>query len=221
MKNNIIQIFITFAVPLIGFAQEPEMVTAAESSSNWPSSELVPMIGWPLLVLFLSIVICFVVLIPFRKRNSTLVRWLRITIPVLFWSVWYFYPSCSVRGNYYAEIGWDKYLYVSINDKYHYDDFIDDDYKINPLTRLLWVKLDQPIGPAGEIKELPVKLRWNHIYQPVFKRGWVKFKRENKANQQVEPIVTTPVDEVEVQSTQAHPERGKGVRERGGKGVSP
>ena len=35
-------------------------------------------------------------------------------------------------------------------------------------------------------------------------RIYVPFK-ERKSNQQVEPIVTTPVDKVEAQSTQAHP----------------
>ena len=180
MKKRFIQYLLLLAFPISGFAQEPEMVTAAQSSNRWPLSEVLPLILWSVGVFTLFLIICFLILYPLRKRGSKKAKILTFILPIIGWSIWHFYPSLTYRGYYEGRFEWfDKteIEYVEIGDTYiikgddKYPD-IELPYHIKPLQRLIWVKIDAP-----EMKYIPVKLGWNKIYQPVIKVGLVKFKK--------------------------------------------
>lgn len=180
MKKRLIQILQLSAVPVIGFAQEPEMVAAAQSSNKWPLSDLLPLILWPVGVFVLLLIICFVILRPLRKRGSTKAKLMTIVLPIIGWAIWHFYPSLTVRGLYEGKYEWfDKIEieYVEIRDTYIFkgnDEYPDTEvpYRLNPIQRLIWVKIDAP-----EMEYVPVKLGWNKIHQPVIKVGLVEFKK--------------------------------------------
>ena len=168
------------AIPMLVFAQEPEMVTAAQSSSRWPLSDLLPLILWPVGVFTFLLIGCFLILHPLRKRGSKKAKILTFILPIIGWAIWHFYPSLTVRGYYEGRFEWfgkTEVEYVEIGDTYilkgdgeHSD--IEVPYRLNPLQRLLWVKIDAP-----DMEYIPVKLGWNKIYQPVIKVGLVKFKK--------------------------------------------
>ncbi|MDF7809269.1 hypothetical protein P4E94_17625 [Pontiellaceae bacterium B12219] len=165
---------------MIGFAQVPEMVTAAQSSNGWPLSYFLPLILWPVGVFSLLLIICLVTLRPLRKRGLKKAKILTLVLPIIGWAIWHFYPSLTVRGYYEGKYEWfDKteVEYVEIRDTYIFignDEYPDEEapYRLNPVQRLIWVKIDAP-----EMEYVPVKLGWNKIYQPVIKVGLVKFKK--------------------------------------------
>jgi len=169
-----------FSVPLSGFAQESEMVTAAQSSRNWPLSELFPLILWPIGVFASFFIVFFLILRPLRKRGSKTAKILTIILPIIGWSIWHFYPSLTYRGYYEGRFEWfgeTEIEYVEIGDTYILkgnDEVPDTEapYYLKPLQRLIWVKIDTP-----GMEYVPVKLGWSKIYQPVIKVGLVKFEK--------------------------------------------
>lgn len=177
----IIQIIMGFAVPLSGFAQESEMVTAAQSSRNWPLSELLPLILWPIGVFASFLIVFFLILRPLRKRGSKTAKILTIILPIIGWSIWHFYPSLTYRGYYEGKYEWlgetEIEFVVEIGDTYILkgNGAVPDTeapYHLKPLQRLIWVKTE-----IHGIEYVPVKLGWRKIYQPVIKVGFVKFEK--------------------------------------------
>ncbi|MDF7802129.1 hypothetical protein P4C99_21840 [Pontiellaceae bacterium B1224] len=187
--------------PLLAFAQEDELFE--QSILEKTGGIIRDLIAWPALCLLIISIVSWLILIPIKKRIKRF-KLLHASLVLIIFSVWYFYPSFSYKGNYSTEWKWDdESLTISIDEEYCFEDEVLGEYSVNPFTRLLWVKTDR--APALVFGDLPVKLRWNKIYQPVFKHGWVEFKKENSANQRVDLTVKTPVESGNEQGTAGHP----------------
>lgn len=143
----------------------------------WSPPELLLLFLWPLIVFALAFGTCFFFLTLLRNRMPKTALWINGIVSVVFWLVWYFYPSFNYRGTYKARVErWEQIQITTIDDKFYFQDYISGEYRVNPFTRMMWVTLDEPLA-GWDIKELPVKLRWKYMYQPVYKCGWVKFKK--------------------------------------------
>lgn len=169
---------------------------------------------WIEFVLILIATICWFAFRPWRKQKRKHIIKIQIASTFIIFAIWYFYPSIAYRGTYtqttIARMREDAFSDIHITtDAFCVYKSKFTKYQINPIERVLWI--DQfsnewkefPVDHAYRF--FPVKLRWNKIIiEAPFSGRTIRFKK-TKANQQIEPIATTPVDSVNTNSAQAHP----------------
>ena len=175
--------------PFLAFAQEAEIYEPTILEKTW--WVIIDFIAWPTLCLIIIALASWILLIPIKKRIKRF-KLVHVSVVISLFCIWYFYPCINYKGTYIAEYTWldsKEESAVIIDDQFlMFDGDYVGSYHINPFQRMLWVE-----KPLFLNSEYPVKLRWNKIIIPMFKIGWVEHNK-TKANQQVDPIVKTPVD---------------------------
>ena len=142
--------------------------------TNWPLSDLLPLILWPVGVFTILLIICFFIFRPLRKKGIQSAKILTVVLPIIGWAIWHFYPVFTFQGTYIAKFQYldsEDTSTIVITDKYQWGEGNPVDYEVDPVFRLLWVEM-------GIEKPMAVKLGWNSVHAYVFKVGLIKHEKE-------------------------------------------
>jgi hypothetical protein len=86
-----------------------------------------------------------------------------LMLVILIIAGWYFYPCFTFKGTYSTSwTGYPEVSTIDINDEFILHDVITVDYRLDFLSRTLWLN-----HKVEEYDEIPVLLRWNKVHIPV------------------------------------------------------
>lgn len=182
MKKKLVRSLLVSVVPMIGIAKNQSEVpegVCISSPFGMISYYFSTYVGWPLLSLFMIMIISWIIMIPVRVHQRQLARILNVVLVVVMFVIWYFYPCLNFKGTYSKAVHWNsgkQIKYVSIGEKYTDGDFTYE-YHLKPIRRMLWVDIqaEQSLLPRSYY---PIKLGWNKIYVWDCKSGsWSKLTK--------------------------------------------
>jgi hypothetical protein len=153
---------------------------------GWSLLELYPALLWPIGVIFILALVCFIALRPLRKRGNKTAKYLTFVLPIIGWAIWHFFPSFTFKGTYQGEIQ----THID-SEPISFKITIDESsfcagpagqeamqYELDPFLRVLW--LPDHWASGLDDKERAAKLGWNTITHGYFKIGPVKHYKQKK-----------------------------------------